>query len=802
MTSGKSVGAEGTSIFSRRCGGMFTAVFLLGAVLLAGVADARPRLGSGGSEQPSASVNAQHPGSTRISGSVAAEAIEISPDAAPPSAEESESLAGEESESESESPAAEESESPAGNPLAAGVVKAVRQEIENNLRARGVTGRWISFERYTAYTLAKHAARHTGNELTGNCRLNWYQSLLKDPLDAPRQAEAFTRQVFEDLKAPSQGVARTAALAAVKLDLPARSQIRAASADSPAEALEIVRKALILTQQEYAAALAPLSKSQISGLKQKVYPVMVANNQFGHTLNERSTGRWLCDTMEQIDRDAMMRAGEAIIPLADAGLLAQLKEIDSRELRYGKFPITIAGVTGPVADVIATEAGDIVIGDHGANQYRLDEIPNLVAVIDLGGDDTYYDGVVTEDRPVLLIIDLAGDDQYRASRPCVQGSSILGISMLVDDAGDDYYYAQDMAQGSTIAGVGVLIDNAGNDRYLGRKRIQGQAMFGLGLLVDRGGNDKYHGALWTQGFAGPYGMAALCDVDGRDTYYTGGMYLDNYDETPGYEGWGQGVGAGIRQVANGGIGLILDGGGDDSYEYDYLAHGGGYWCGLGFARDFGGNDVRHAYTRTSYNGGRRPEAAFQRFGAGWGCHYSLGFLFDDDGDDYYGGTIMGVGFAWDCSSGFLFDFAGDDHYAARGGNTQGRGNEMGFGVLADFRGNDKYDSGGIGYASTGITYHPEGASGGNFSFAIDYGGQDTYACRAPNNSINRRGSPSGFVIDRPTRAEVAEQKRKEAELAEKQKKEAELAKKQPKETDARQKLTVANQEKPAAQTKR
>jgi len=44
---------------------------------------------------------------------------------------------------------------------------------------------------------------------------------------------------------------------------------------------------------------------------------------------------------------------------------------------------------------------------------------------------------------------------------------------------------------------------------------------------------------------------------------------------------------------------------------------------------------------------------FDRFTCGFGCHYALGFCFDDNGNDTYGGTIMGLGFAWDCSIGFL-----------------------------------------------------------------------------------------------------------------------------------------------------
>jgi len=299
-----------------------------------------------------------------------------------------------------------------------------------------------------------------------------------------------------------------------------------------------------------------------------------------------------------------------------------------------------------------------------------------------------------------------------------------------------------------------LIDMAGDDRYHGLRRVQGQALGGVGILIDRGGKDDYHAAMWAQGFGAPLGFGVLDDLAGDDHYYCGGMWRDSYPETPGYEGWGQGVGAGIRQVANGGIGVILDGGGNDVYEYDYFAHGGGYWLGVGFARDFGGNDRRLGPTQTAYDGGQRAEPLFDRFSCGFGCHYATGFCFDDDGDDTYGGTIMGLGFAWDCSDGMLFDFGGNDRYEATGGYTQGNGAQAGLGLLLDYGGDDTYLGYGQAYASPGISYHRLPGCGGNFSFVIDYGGHDNYGCGAQDNSYSQRGAAGSFLVDRPFHDEV------------------------------------------------
>ncbi len=449
--------------------------------------------------------------------------------------------------------------------------------------------------------------------------------------------------------------------------------------------------------------------------------------------------------LQRLDREKMHDAATALTPLTDPGLLEQLARLSGGE------PVLVKGATGPIQQRILTPAGDIVVGGREANTYNLDEMDNVAAVIDLGGSDTYVEGVVSLERPLLVILDLAGDDNYRGTRPGIQGASILGISMLLDAAGNDTYQAKDVAQGSALGGAGILIDRGGSDTYVGLRRVQGHALGGVGILLDRDGNDRYHAAMWAQGFGNPLGFGVLDDLAGEDHYYCGGMYYDSYPETPGYEGWGQGVGAGIRGVANGGFGVLLEGSGDDKYEYDYISHGGGYWLGVGFARDFGGNDQRLGATTKLYGGGTRTEKRFQRFSNGFGCHYTVGFMIDDGGDDLFDGTIMGLGFAWDCSAGFLMDFGGKDRYAATGGGTQGQGRQAGFGVVYDYDGDDVYQGYGQGLGSNSIEarYHSLPQCGGNFSFVIDYGGEDQYGCRAKNNSYNQRGASGGFLIDRP-----------------------------------------------------
>jgi len=637
-----------------------------------------------------------------------------------------------------------------GAPLAPGIIDLLYDEMVSGLKQRGIEQQFSRFRNYARRKLDTTSGRYSGSEVAGNCRLSWYDYLLRNPLRSPKEAEQFTRKLHESILDEHFGLDGALSIACEKLDLDGPGPRRFEVADTPQKAIDTIKMALAETQIEYAKALSTLSPREVNELSRDLYPTLTTRSRHGHTLDHRAGGRRLCDLLEKLDRSAMHAAARALTPITDTSLLEQLAKLPTD----GK--ISVDGVKGDVLERINTPSGDILICGNGENEYDLERVSDVAVVIDLGGDDYYKEGTVSVSRQVLILIDLGGNDRYRGEKPGIQGSAILGISMLLDAAGDDVYQAQNLAQGSCLGGAGMLIDYKGDDQYIAVRRAQGEAIGGVGLLIDRGGDDSYHAAMWAQGFGGPVGFGLLDDLAGNDHYYAGGLYLDSYDETPGYEGWSQGSGAGLRQVANGGIGVILDGGGDDVYEYDYLAHGCGYWLGVGFARDFGGNDQRLGATRTAYNGGARGERQFQRFSNGLGCHYALGFCFDDAGNDRYHGTIMGLGFAWDVAVGVICDFAGDDQYTSTGSTTQGHGAQAGLGVIFDYKGNDVYRGYSQGRAVHSISYHSLPECGGNFGFVVDYGGKDRYGCGARNDSYNRRGSSGGFLIDRPSVEDLEE----------------------------------------------
>ena len=519
---------------------------------------------------------------------------------------------------------------------------------------------------------------------------------------------------------------------------------------SPQEALDVVKQALVEAQTAHAAALAPLSKGEIRELTTYLYPVLVTQNNVGHTLTDRGTGRRLVDLLERMDRNALINAADALVPLSDPAVLEQLRHYPD------KGSVSVEGVTGRVIARIETPAGAILIGGKEPNTYQLDTLRDVAAVIDLGGENTFYEGTTSLDRPVLAVINLGGRNVYSGSRPGIQGGTILGVSMVLNAEGNNVYEARDLAQGSCIGGVGIVLDLGGDNRYHGFRRVQGHALAGLGILISRGSGNDHHAAMWAQGFGGPLGFGLVDDLAGSDHYYCGGYYPNSYKpETPGYEGCGQGVGAGIRQVADGGVGVLLNGGGHNTYEFDYLSHGGGYWCAVGFARDFGPEN-KCLICRKAFNGGERTERLFQRFGCGWGCHYALGFCFGDAGSNTYEGTIMGTGMAWDCSVGVLCNFAGKNHFEATGGLVQGCGAQGSLGILYEYGADAEYDGYGQGYASSNLTYHNPSSCGGNFSFLVNYGANAKFGCGADAYSVIQRGAAGGFLISRPTHDEAAD----------------------------------------------
>jgi hypothetical protein len=350
---------------------------------------------------------------------------------------------------------------------------------------------------------------------------------------------------------------------------------------------------------------------------------------------------------------------------------------------------------------LKTELGAIVVGGRGNDRYEGD----FAIIIDFGGDDEYLLSNTPGHR-FQIIIDMGGDDRYIAQTDHCFGAGYLGCGILDDWGGDDTYMAKNYSLGCGIFGTGILIDRAGDDTYIGNIGCQAASSFGVGMLFDYGGLDSYSAALYSQGFAFIMGSSALVDYSGNDRYAVGWKYGDILRYEDHYVSLSQGFGYGLRPYFSGGVGLLVDGAGNDVYQADIFGQGASYWWSLGGLIDYCGNDQYIAY----------------QYAQGNGTHLSLGALIDISGDDLYSAKGVSQGCGHDLAFGLLLDCAGNDQYNAFD-LSQGAGSANGVGMLIDLKGDDAYmarvKGNTHGYGNPRREY-------GSIGLLLDLGGQDFY----------------------------------------------------------------------------
>jgi HEAT repeat protein len=363
-----------------------------------------------------------------------------------------------------------------------------------------------------------------------------------------------------------------------------------------------------------------------------------------------------------------------------------------------------------------TRLGKIIVGGAGHNVYTNEAF----LVIDTGGDDTYLNsagganGLVG--RPISIVIDLGGNDQFISRRSFSQGSGVFGIGILAALGSNGTFQAKHLSQGAGFFGCGLLMTGQGKQTFEADTFCQGAGMFGAGILWQRGGDTRYKASQMAQGFGGTGGIGLLLDESGDDSYVSGGKYpcgwLANH-----YFSLSQGFGYGMRPFAGGGIGILCDLKGDDHYVADVYGQGASYWYSVGLLLDAEGNDTCDAY----------------QYCQGAGIHLSSGALIDWSGNDTYTAGHICQGAAHDYAVGILIDSAGDDKYS---GDTTAQGSAINnsFAMLLDRSGNDVY---------TGIDPKGSQAAGhdgdkreyGSIALMLDLGGEDKYSQGQTNNAM-------------------------------------------------------------------
>jgi len=300
----------------------------------------------------------------------------------------------------------------------------------------------------------------------------------------------------------------------------------------------------------------------------------------------------------------------------------------------------------------------------------------VLRVDPIGTDDTVY-------QDYILSVDAGGNDTYLNNA----GGNLIDVLRgdPISHARGCINPAYDLMAGNCVISEALLVDVAGNDTY-GQMEAPQEGLDGLctdDLLVRR----------VVTGGAGAWGVGVLIDGGGDDTYL------------------GKSVALGAGHF--GGTGVLLDQGGNDHYTAIRLAEGFGTLGGTGVLHDAGGNDTYTYYLpRPKY-----PGAPDHSLGAGGALDT--------------GGVCDGVS-RWDLGSGFLggvgilVDDTGDDIYEAappnkhepgasgmiRDTGSMGFGDGGGFGIFIDGAGHDTYR--GMPGRADGATDTPSDKSQGFF----------------------------------------------------------------------------------------
>ncbi len=392
-----------------------------------------------------------------------------------------------------------------------------------------------------------------------------------------------------------------------------------------------------------------------------------------------------------------------------------MRGVDLAFLFAGSHDLTLAATEAQVISqavapnrsysvTIDTDWG--VIDLSGGSDTVHKDVPTLL-IIDTGGADTYLDA--PSNRSVnnwaSVLIDTHGNDRY-LSDPALEKATIakwdgrksqkgdfgpasacMGYSILVDSEGDDLYRTHRPGLASASFGSAVLLDRDGADVYDCYTNGEGYARFGIAVLEDVKGADYYRGFTQVQGYGGPEGFGLLLDRTGDDVYAANDEQIDfpSPQSKDHNVSMAQGAGNGRRadyldgHSLAGGIGILYDQAGNDSYSCAVFGQGVGYWEGVGMLWDSSGDD--------KYSGLWYVQGA--------AAHFAIGYLEDEQGTDTYSAPMnMAMGAGHDFSIGMMLEGAGNDIYKAPN-LSLGAGNANGIGVFLDAQGNDNYSSSGI-----------------------------------------------------------------------------------------------------------
>ena len=480
---------------------------------------------------------------------------------------------------------------------------------------------------------------------------------------------------------------------------------------TPLEALGLFQKAKNEMLQAYHTLL-PLEKEflikNLPGLAKKFSESVYIHEEADSAVLERNLK--VIELAKKIKPIHLVNAQAQLSQLLSTQVLSELKfQAQSYLQRSGKS-----------STKISTGFGTIIISGTNDDVHRYAKTENIFVIIDLGGDDRYLDAPAS-------IIDFSGQDSYETSAAWTTAASIMDLQFIIDVGGDDRYVGLEGSYAATLFGISFLWDLEGNDVYRCIKYCFGAGFGGVAVMIDEKGNDRFESLLLSQGLGIAGGYGVLADLNGDDDYYSKGLLRSDYDDAGQFQGWSQGIGVGLRGLASGGLGLIYDRQGKDSFDSGDFSQGGGYYFGWGLFINSGTED-------DNYYG--------SHYSQGFTAHYAIGTFLEEGGNDnYFSKHDVGQGMSWDLGITLFEDFAGNDNYKTCE-YCLGAASHSGFTFFIDDDGVDSY-KGTLLPLETPVsnTYH----SGVSLGFFIDRGNKADRYEKFKNNSQFLREKYQFFI---------------------------------------------------------
>ncbi|MHC5064104.1 MAG: hypothetical protein ACYTG5_09030 [Planctomycetota bacterium] len=376
-------------------------------------------------------------------------------------------------------------------------------------------------------------------------------------------------------------------------------------------------------------------------------------------------------------------------------------------------PRSIEGIEGEVLVDRSTPYGRMIVGGTGRNRY---DCSAAEIIVDLGGNDLYEGpaGGASEHRRMAAVFDFEGDDEYRAISSGL-GSGTLGLGVLVDFAGKDRYFAESRCAGFGAGGIGVFMDLAGDDRYEIGDLSAGVGMAGIGVFFDAEGDDYQSSGVRSFGCGLPGGLGLFVDWRGKDERAMGKIELSILSQVDAAS-VGMGTGTGFLPLMPAGMGVFLDGAGDDQYLLEGFGLGLGMRGGVGLFRDMKGDDT--------YRSGAAS--------MGSGFLKGIGLFMDDQGSDYYQAGPLSMGAGTASSAGWFLEVQGDDEYVSVAPSL-GEARKASVAGFMDREGLDRYRKEGSSIRAESALFTDKGKAIGLF---LDEGGaEDKY-------EFNKASAPS------------------------------------------------------------